>query len=246
MPRSRLLFLYSPLAAIKNKTVENILKILILSTLLLGIPGKLHSQSFEGKIVYLRDIANANPEKFTETEFKSYFANPNATSILYIKQNQYKLVTLNKKNKPHTVNFYDPNSRKAIRFMYWDNKIYQEYNIDEYLQKKMTVTRNTGDTINVLGHKCNSITITTSIKPYRTTIIYFSEDYKLDVKYLENDSYEFLKYIYECGAIPLKIVKSGKGVFYNEVFTAVKISKESLKDKTFRQPNLKRFKNVTL
>ena len=226
--------------------MKNVFLLIILSTLLFGLSGKVYSQSFEGKIVYQRDLVNANPEKISEEEFKLYFANPNATSILYLKQNRYKLVTLKgKENKPHTVNFYDPDSRMAIQFMYWDSKTYQETIVDQYLQKKMTVTENISDTIIVLGHKCHSITITTSIKPLRTTTVYFSKDYELEVKYLENDTYKFLKYIYESGALPLKIIKSGKGVFYNEVFTAVKISNESLKVETFKHPSLKSFKNVT-
>ena len=235
-----------PLAAIKNKTVRNLFLLLTFSTLLFRLSNSVNAQGFEGKIVYQKAIENANPEKITEKEFKAYFVNPLATSVLYIRQNQYKLAThYGNKKKLHTIDYYNPNSRCAIRFMNWENKIYQEYNIEEYFQRSMPVTENINDTINVLGHKCHSITITTSIKPFRTTTVYFSRDYKLDTKYLKNDSYRFLKYIYECGALPLKIIKSGKDVFYNEVFTAVKVSKESLKDKIFKQPKLKRYLKIT-
>ena len=208
---------------------------------LFGISNCVFSQEFEGKIIYRTSVENANPERISDEQFTMMFQDIDTIAILYLNQNKYKLETLDfETNKCKTINQYDPITRRILGYIAGDNYLCWYSETSNIASFAPTIYKDDHDTITLLGHKCSSVTLdygnTSKVK------IYYSEDYKVDRKSIENDNFGFLDYIYECGALPMKIVTTGNGAIHNLVFTAKIISKEKLEENTFKIPKFKEMK----
>jgi hypothetical protein len=214
---------------------------IVLFILLFGISNCIFSQEFEGKIIYRTSVENANPERISDEQFKMMFQDIDTIAVLYLSQNQYKLETLNfETNKCRTINQYDPITSRILSYMAGDKYLCWYSEPKNNSSFKPTIYKDVYDTITILGHKCSSVTLDYGVTSKAK--IYYSEDFRVDKKSIENDNFGFLDYIYECEALPLKIIMLGNGAIHNLVYTAMIISAEKLKENAFKIPKFKEMK----
>lgn len=217
------------------KSTKNLLTI---SLLILLNSSRLIAQPFEGKIIYKSTIENAMTDKLSNELFNQMFNEPtDSIAILYLRNEQYKLVQIDlKTKKPKTTLQYDPIKRRIYSgYGTRDSETFY-FDLNESLLAKPQVLQNENDTIYVLGKKCKSITITINGDPMSKNIIYYSDDYKVDTKSFSSNTYGFSQYIYLTGALPLKIIMTGNGAPHKVVYTAKEIIPEKLDDKIFKTP----------
>jgi len=213
---------------------------LSLLTLSIGFTNCSFAQGFEGKIIYLTSIENANPPKTSNEQFNQMFSDDIDTiAILYLSQNRYKLVTLDAKtNSPKTVTQYDPDLRKNYSYIAGDNSMCMVSDVNFNSMPSPKISKDINDTLTILGKKCSSLVIDYGI--ISKTKIYYSIDYKVDIQSIENDAFGFLQYIYESKSLPLKIIVSGNGAIQNQIFTVKEVREEKLDKDTFKIPKFKK------
>lgn len=191
-------------------------------------------QVFEGKIVYKTTIENAHPERISNEIFNQMFhGETDSISIFYIENDKYKFVEINSKTKKAKIICqYDPEKKRIYQSIGSNDSDLSHVDLKDLSLEKPKVSINNSDTIYILGKKCKSLIIINS-KTQLKTIIYYSDDYRVDTKSLENNSYFFSEYIYLSGALPLKMVITGDDAIFKVVYTAKEIIKEKLGDKVF-------------
>jgi hypothetical protein len=224
----------------KNKTMKrfNTFTLIAFAIILTLFSCESNSQSFEGTIIYRTSVELPKNSDIPIEQFKMMFQDMDTIANFYLKNRNYKLVTLDANtNKPKSVTQYDSDSNMTYSYMagQYDFCMAAKTKIDSLTKPKISTNNN--DTITIMGHKCHSMTI--DYGQISKTTIYFSEDFEVDTEPYKNNPVGFLEYIYRTGALPLKIVMSGNGAVHNMVFTAIEIKKETLKDTEFEIPEFK-------
>jgi len=219
------------------KKIKNLTSILIV-IILTSFTFESKSQTFEGKIIYRTTVELPEDSKIPIEQFKMMFQDLDTIANFYLKNCNYKLVTLDiKTNDPKTVTLYKSASNKTYSYIEGQNDFCMTAKAIIDGNPKPLIFKNIEDTLIIMGKKCHSITI--DYGPISKTTIYFSEDYKVDTEAYKNNPVGFLEYIYRTGALPLKIIMSGNGALHQIVFTAIEVKKETIKDKEFEVPKFK-------
>lgn len=220
------------------KRISNLTLILIL-VILTSFSFLSKSQTFEGKIVYRTSEELPENSKIPIEQFKMMFEDTDSIANFYLKNCNYKLVTLDAKtNEPTTVLLYNSDSIKNYSYIAGQNDfcIAAKAKIESSFLKPI-ISINLEDTLIIMGKKCHSMTI--DYGQISKTTIYFSEDYKVDTEPYKNNPVGFLEYNFRTGALPLKIIISGNGAIHNMVFTAIEVKNETLRNEDFEVPKFK-------
>jgi len=164
------------------------------------------------------------------------FRDMDTIANLILKNNNYKLVTFDKNtNQPKTISQFESDSNKTFSYMAGQSEFCMvSANGTNQSEPKILVDPN--DTMTIMGLKCKSLTIDYGISK---TVVYFSEEYKVDKEVYKDNSTGFLEYMYRSGALPIKIIMSGNGAVHNMVFTAIEVKKETIEEKEFELPKFK-------
>lgn len=193
-------------------------------------------QSFEGKIVYRLSIESSDPKQISREQVAMMFKDADTTSILYLKGNYYKFVTLNGETAGMmTVNQYDPVSNKIYDYVLEDSTSHafvmqtENSNAANMFNKRRIDNKQ----ISILGQICDGIILDYGS---HSTKLYFSGGYSVNSSAIRKDAPSFLQYLRECGSIPLKIVMSGGGALHNLVFEAIEIVEGPVDAKVFTLP----------
>jgi hypothetical protein len=219
------------------KKIKGIISILVI-LIFTSFSFESKSQTFEGIIVFRTSVELPMDSKIPIEQFKMMFQDLDTIAHLYLKNCNYKLITLDAKtNAPKTVTQYDSESNLTYSYMAGQKDFCMTSKARNDDKLKPLISENIEDTLIVIGKKCHSITI--DYGQISKAIIYFSDDDKVNTEEYKNNPVGFLEYIYRTGALPLKIIMSGNGAVHNMVFTAIEVKKETLNNKDFRIPKFK-------
>ncbi len=213
-----------------------VVKSTISAILLITISFGISAQSFEGKITYRLSVESKDTTKVSPSQINMMFNDADTMAVLYISNNRFKMITLNRATgEPRVINQYDPATKTIYDYMYNSEFVIESGNatLYEYRKKKH---KKDGQKV-LLDENCAVDKLTYSNV---TIFMWHSPRFPVDPETIHKDAPSFLQFIRQIGRIPLKFTMSSSNTVHKLVYEALSISRESVPDYVFDHPTQKK------